>query len=172
MEVEQPYCLVITLPSSPWNVWSLLNEGESPVQRQRIHARRLEHRPYLRQANASVERITAGFHVFLEHPLGSEVFDQPAMSCLAVLVHQGILHVCRIDGCAVGYRYPDSNGPYLKPMIIVTSMDVLADALRSRRCQCRCSHEQLHGQNLYGSKTLQVAEWSFELNNIVATSIR
>ena len=98
VEVEQPYCLVITLPSSPWNVRSLFHEGESPVLRQRIHARRAEHRPHLRQANASVEqRITAGFHVFLEHPLGSEVFDQPEMSCLAVLVDKGILHVCRID---------------------------------------------------------------------------
>ena len=50
-------------------------------------------------------------------------------------------------------------------------MDVLAEALRSRRCCCRCSHEQLHGQNPQGARSLQVTDWAPELNNILATDI-
>ena len=46
------------------------------------------------------------------------------------------LAVCRIDGCAVGYRDLDFGCWYFKPVVIVTSMDVHADALRSRRCCC------------------------------------
>ena len=51
------------------------------------------------------------------------------MSGVAALVEKEVLHVCRIDGCAVGYRDLDSSRPYLKPMVIVTSMDVYTDAL-------------------------------------------
>ena len=132
---------------------------------------REDHRPLLRQANASVEqRIKVRFHVILEHLSNSEIC-QLEMSGLPALVVKEVLHVCRIGGCAVGYRDLDSGRPYLKPMVIVTLMDVLAEALRSRRCCCRCSHEQLHGQNPQGARSLQVTDWALELNNIVATSI-
>lgn len=81
---------------------------------------REDHRPLLRQANASVEqRIKARFHVILEHLSNSEIC-QPEMSGLPALVVKEVLHVCRIGGCAVGYRDLDSGRPYLKPMVIVT----------------------------------------------------
>ena len=41
-------------------------------------------------------------------------------SGLPALVVKEVLHVCRIGGCAVGYRDLDSGRPYLKPMVIVT----------------------------------------------------
>ncbi|CAK0814360.1 unnamed protein product, partial [Prorocentrum cordatum] len=81
---EEPYCLVVSHPCSPWGNWSRFNMARCPESERKILAKREANRPILRQVDSSVDsRVRRGFHVALEHPQGSEAFDQPEMSRFA-----------------------------------------------------------------------------------------
>ncbi|CAK0810251.1 unnamed protein product, partial [Prorocentrum cordatum] len=78
---EEPCCLVVSHPCSPWGNWSRFNMARCPGTERKILAKREANRPILRQVDSSVDsRVRRGFHVALEHPQGSEAFDQPEMS--------------------------------------------------------------------------------------------
>ncbi|CAK0887813.1 unnamed protein product [Prorocentrum cordatum] len=168
---EEPYCLVVSHPCSPWGNWSRFNMARCPETERKILAKREANRPILRQVDSSVDsRVRRGFHVALEHPQGSEAFDQPEMSRIRSLLDKGILRKVTFDGCQVGYRDAESGLAHRKPMMIITTMDALVEALSDKKCSCT-QHEQLKGRNKFGPRTLQAAEWPEELNHIVARSI-
>ncbi|CAK0870870.1 unnamed protein product [Prorocentrum cordatum] len=97
---EEPYCLVVSHPSSPWGNWSRFNMARCPETERKILAKREANRPILRQVDSSVDsRVRRGFHVALEHPQGSEAFDQPEMSRIRSLLDKGILKKVTFDGC-------------------------------------------------------------------------
>ena len=77
----------------------------------------------------------------------------------------------RCDGCALGYRDRESGLPYRKPMGIVTSMVSAVSILGNLRCQGCLSHQQLEGNNKYGTRTAQAAEWPEELDKLVTDVI-
>ena len=138
----------------------------------KIEAKREANRPILKQVNQSVvARVRRGFHVVVEHPHGSESFEQPEMGGIRQLIDEGKLMTVVFDGCQVGYRDSESKLPNLKPMRVYTTMDTLIDALEDKSCRGCRQHEQLKGHNKNGSRTLQAAEWPDQLNNIVARSI-
>ena len=112
-----------------------------------VLAAREEARPLLTLVNkAIVSRMTAGRHVFAEHPAGSLSWDQEEMSGVKDLLEKGKLRFVRADGCALGYRDRESGLPHYKPMGIITSMDAVAECL----CRYRCTRDHVH-QPLEGS---------------------
>ncbi|CAK0854593.1 unnamed protein product [Prorocentrum cordatum] len=168
---EEPYCLMVSHPCSPWGNWSRFNMARCPESERKILAKREENRPILRQVDSSVDsRVRRGFHVALEHPQGSEAFDQPEMSRIRSLLDTGILKKVTFDGGQVEHRDAESGLAHRKPMMIITTMDTLVEALSDKKCSCT-QHEQLKGHNKFGPRTLQAAEWPEELNHIVARSI-
>ncbi|CAK0850569.1 unnamed protein product, partial [Prorocentrum cordatum] len=168
---EEPYCLVVSHPCSPWGNWSRFNMARCPETERKILAKREANRPILRQVDSSVDsRVRRGFHVALERPQGSEAFDQPEMSRIRSLLDKGILRKVTFDGCQVGYRDAESGLAHREPMMIIATMDTLVEALSDKRCSCT-QREQLKGRNKFGPRTLQAAEWPEELDHIVARSV-
>ncbi|CAK0863333.1 unnamed protein product, partial [Prorocentrum cordatum] len=168
---EEPYCLVVSHPCSPWGNWSRFNMARCPETERKILAKREANRPILRQVGSSVDsRVRRGFHVALEHPQGSEAFDQPEMSRIRSLLDKGIPRKVTFDGCQVGCHDAESGLAHRKPMMINATMDTLVEALSDKKCSCT-QHEQLKGRNKFGPRTLQAAQWPEELNHIVARSI-
>ena len=86
-------------------------------------------------------------------------------------LESGRLMYIRCDGCALGYRDRESGYPCKKPMGIATSMISAVSILGTLRC-CGCSyHEQLQGNNKFGLRTAQAAEWPEEFDKLVTDVI-
>ena len=171
MANEDPYCTVVTHPCGPWSKWSQFNLTKGGKAAETVEAAREHARPLLKQDNKMVcGRLSADRHVFLEHPADSLAWEQPEMDGILRHLESGKLMYIRCDGCALGYRDRETGLPYRKPMGIVTSMISTVSILGNLRCQ-GCQHQQLEGNNKYGTRTAQAAEWPEEFDKLVADVI-
>ena len=101
---EEPYCLVVSHPCSPWGQWSRYNIQKGGETAAKILQKREYSRPILKEVNRSVVyRVTRGGHVVIEQPRDSESYHQPEMDGIQRLLNQGILKSVTFHGCQVGY---------------------------------------------------------------------
>ena len=146
--------------------------NKSAELREKILEKREAHRPILRQVNDAIcHQVAAVKHVIMEHPAGSESLEQPEMAGVRRLIEKGVLTVCLVDGCQLGYRDLESGLPYKKASVIITTLPTLVAKLRDKRCPGNHVHEQLQGSNVFGRRTLQAAEWPDELDHTFADAI-
>ena len=75
-------------------------------------------------------------------------------------------------GCALGYKDTQSGLPHYKPLRIITSSIVVANALRSRICSGDHQHERLEASNEFGIRTFLSAEWPEDMNRLFSSAIQ
>ncbi|CAK9071730.1 unnamed protein product [Durusdinium trenchii] len=160
-QVEDPYCTIITHPCGPWGSWSRFNLAKGGQAAETVKALRESNREVLKTVNKTVkDRLRAKRHVFIEQPAGTESLCEDEMKDIMNYITSGDLILLRVDGCMVGYHDRESKLPHYKPSIYIASM-IAAESIFANKCCSRDHrHETLEGNNIYGSRTTQAAEWS------------
>ena len=172
LQTEDPYVTVITHPCGPWGNWSRFNLAKGGQAAATVVENREATKPLLKLVNKTVkDRVKAKRHVFIEQPLGSESLHEPEMADVLEMAKDGRLIFIQVDGCSVGYKDKESGLPHKKPSYYITSM-VAAESV-FQHCFCDRSHEHqpLEGNNKFGSRTSQAAEWPQQLNKLVLEAI-
>ena len=172
-QVEDPYCTIITHPCGPWGSWSRFNLAKGGQAAETVKALRESNREVLKTVNKTVkDRLRAKRHVFIEQPAGTESLCEDEMKdIMNCYITSGDLLLLRVDGCMVGYHDRESKLPHYKPSIYITSM-IAAESIFANKCCGRDHrHEPLEGNNIYGSRTTQAAEWPEKLNQLVLDTI-
>ena len=171
MQSEDPYCTVLTHPCGPWGNWSNFNLARGGPAALTVQQLREDQRPILKMVNrVVVDRLKADRHVFVEQPYGSESINEPEMSDVRKYIEEGRLICLKVDGCQLGYRDSESRLPHKKPSMYITSMVAAESVFQNTTCNCS-KHEPLEGNNKYGSRTKQAAEWPALLNQKVLECI-
>ena len=167
LAVEDPYLLVITHPCGPWGSWSKFNLAKGGKAADTVLSLRDESRPILKLVNKIIkERVKGKRHVFVEQPYGSDSIEEPEMTDVRKLVEDGSLLAIKVDGCQVGYFDKESGLPHYKPSFYLTTMLAAESMFADLRCTC-IKHEPLEGNNRFGSRTAQAAEWPEKLDKMV-----
>ena len=170
--VEDPYCLILTQPCGPWGNWSRFNLAKGGSAACTVQRLREDGRAVLRSVNKTIrDRVKAGRHVFMEQPLGSQSINEPEMSDVKKMVEDGTLCLIVVDGCMVGYKDRESGLPHKEPSFYVTTLLCAESVFGGCQCDGNHQHQPLEGNNKYGSRTHQAAEWPADLNKMVLDAV-
>ena len=170
--VEDPYCVILTQPCGPWGNWSRFNLAKGGPAACTVHRLREEGRSVLKSVNKTIrDRVKGGRHVFMEQPLGSQSLDEPEMSDVKQMIQDGTLCFIVVDGCMVGHKDKESGLPHKKPSYYVTSLLCAESVFSGCRCDGSHEHQPLEGNNKFGSRTFQAAEWPADLNKMVLDAV-
>ena len=170
--VEDPYCVILTQPCGPWGNWSRFNLAKGGPAACTVHRLREEGRSVLKSVNKTIrDRVKGGRHVFMEQPLGSQSLEEPEMSDVKGMIQDGTLCFIVVDGCMVGYKDKESGLPHKKPSYYVTSLLCAESVFSGCRCDGSHEHQPLEGNNKFGSRTFQAAEWPADLNKMVLDAV-
>ena len=170
--VEDPYCLILTQPCGPWGNWSRFNLAKGGSAACTVQRLREDGRAVLRSVNKTIrDRVRAGRHVFMEQPLGSQSINEPEMGDVKKMVEDGTLCLIVVDGCMVGYKDKESGLPHKKPSFYVTTLLCAESVFGGCQCDGNHQHQPLEGNNKYGSRTHQAAEWPADLNKMVLDAV-
>ena len=107
----------------------------------------------------------------MEQPLGSQSINEPEMSDVKKMVEDGTLCLIVVDGCMVGYKDKESGLPHKKPSFYVTTLLCAESVFCGCQCDGNHQHQPLEGNNKYGSRTHQAAEWPADLNKMVLDAV-
>lgn len=172
LQSEDPYVTVITHPCGPWGNWSRFNLAKGGQAAATVVENREATKPLLKLVNKTVkDRIRAKRHVFIEQPLGSESLQEPEMADVLEMVNDGRLIFIKVDGCMVGYKDKENGKPHKKPSYYITSMVAAESVFQNFFCDGSHEHQPLEGNNRFGSRTCQAAEWPHQLNKLVLEAI-
>ena len=172
LQSEDPYVTVITHPCGPWGNWSRFNLAKGGQAAATVVENREATKPLLRLVNKTVkDRVKAKRHVFIEQPLGSESLQEPEMADVLEMVNDGRLIFIKVDGCMVGYKDKENGKPHKKPSYYITSMVAAESVFQNFFCDGSHEHQPLEGNNKFGSRTCQAAEWPQQLNKLVLEAI-
>ena len=105
--------------------------------------------------------------MIFEHPWGTEFLREKVMQ---QVIGRWCLGMTRLDQCMVGLVDKSSGQPHLKPTVIVTNDRVLAQRL-ARRCDRQHEHQQLGGNNEYGSRCRQAETYPRKMASLIATVV-
>jgi hypothetical protein len=92
-------------------------------------------------------------------------------SIVTLLEEEKLLYIIRCDGCSLGYCDAESGLPGKKPVGSINSMMYAHSVFAGRRCPGSAQHQRLEGSNSRGRKTAKAAEWSHDLDRLVADAI-
>lgn len=172
LQSEDPYVTVVTHPCGPWGNWSRFNLAKGGQAAVTVVENREATKPLLKLVNKTVkDRIRAKRHVFIEQPLGSESLQEPEMADVLEMVNDGRLIFIKVDGCMVGYKDKENGKPHKKPSYYITSMVAAESVFQNFFCDGSHEHQPLEGNNKFGSRTCQAAEWPHQLNKLVLEAI-
>ncbi len=133
-----PEVLTLCPPCTYWGGWDHLNRiDRSPLENARLNRVKREQVKYC-QEQIRKQRARGGDFLF-EHPLGSDVWDEPGMISLKRDYGFG-----RADLCAYGLKCPDTGKPIKKATGIITSQKDVRDNLR--RCPGCAEHRSVSGK--------------------------
>ena len=127
-----------------WNKWAQFNACRSVETAQRVMQAREDDLVHLQLCAAIFElQISRGnnFHFHLEQPVGSDMlYEEPLQS---ILDHSLI---ARCDMCVAGrLTHPESKLPLQKGTQIITTSQILHQAIQKWRCSQDHKHDQVAG---------------------------
>ena len=138
LESLSPEVLTLCPPCTYWGGWDHLNRFyRSPLENARLNRVKREQIKFCLE-QIRKQRARGGDFLF-EHPLGSEVWEEPGMVNLKREFGLG-----KTDLCAYGLKCPDTGKPIKKATGILTSQPSVRDNLR--KCPGCAEHRSVSGK--------------------------
>ena len=105
----------------------------------------------------------------VEQPWSAESWRYDGV--LARLWQRDDVWLVRGDQCAYGKVDSESGLPYLKATGFMTNSQLIANQV-AKRCCCTVEHQPLIGNNKFGSRTKQAAEYPVGLAEAICEGVR